>query len=122
MASLVGAVIGILLGSLFNGLVIWLVAKLRLGLEVDGFLPAYLAALVVAVLDWLVTRLLGPASLGAPPWLAVLISLVVAAVVLYTAGAWIKGFRTKGFTGALVGAAAIAVVGLLVAWLVGIFV
>ena len=35
--TIVGAIIGILIGALFSGLVIWIVGKLGLGLEVSGF-------------------------------------------------------------------------------------
>lgn len=122
MEGFVGTLIGILIGAIFSGLIIWIVGKLGLGLEVDGFGPAYLAAIVIGVLNLLLLWLFGSTALGASGWLGALVSLVVAALVLYTAGAWIKGIRVKGFVGALVGAVAIAVVGWLVTWLLGMIV
>jgi uncharacterized membrane protein YvlD (DUF360 family) len=49
--TIVGIIIGILIGGLFSGFIIWIVGKLSLGLEVDGFVPAYLAAIVIAVVS-----------------------------------------------------------------------
>ena len=40
--TIIGAIIGILVGALFSGLIIWIVGKLGLGLEVSGFGPAYI--------------------------------------------------------------------------------
>ena len=52
--TIVGAIIGILIGALFSGLIIWIVGKLGLGLEVSGFGPAFVAAIVIAGVSWLV--------------------------------------------------------------------
>ena len=57
--SILGVVIGILIGALFSGLVIWIVGKLGLGLEVDGFGAAYIAAIIIAVVSWLIYWLMG---------------------------------------------------------------
>lgn len=122
MGDFVSMAIGVLIGALFSGLIIWIIGKLGLGLEVDGFGPAYLAAVVIGVLNLLILWIFGSTALGASGWLGILVSLVVAALVLYTAGAWIKGIRVKGFVGALVGAVAIAVVAWLVTWLVALVV
>ena len=50
--TIVGVIIGILIGALFSGFIIWIVGRLGWGLEVDGFVPAYLAAIVIAVVSW----------------------------------------------------------------------
>ena len=115
--SIVGMIIGVLIGALFSGFIIWIVGKLRLGLEVDGFGPAYIAAIVIAVLNGLVVWLLNVLHITiGGGWLGALINLVIAAVVLMFAGNWVKGLRLKGFVGALVAAVAIAVVAFLVVW------
>ena len=57
--SIVGTIIGILIGSLFSGLIIWIIGKLGWGIEVSGFGPAYLAAIVIAVLSALATWFYG---------------------------------------------------------------
>jgi putative membrane protein len=120
---IIGLIIGILIGALFTGLIIWIVGKLGLGLEVSGFGPAYLAAIVIAILNGVVAWLLGVLNItigsGIP---GAIIHLIIAAVVLLAAGNWVKGLRVKGFTGALVAAVAIAAVGWLIAWGVSLLV
>jgi putative membrane protein len=102
-------------------LIIWIVGKLGLGLEVSGFGPAYIAAIVIAILNGLVAWLLGVLgiTIGAG-FLGAVIHLVIAAVVLMAAGNFVKGLVVKGFTGAVVAALAIAAVGWLIAWGVGL--
>jgi len=115
--TVVGVIVGILIGSLFTGLVIWVVGKLGLGLEVKGFGPAYVAAIVIAILNALVAWLLG--ALGVTiggGFLGAVIHLVIAAIVLMAAGNFVKGLVVKGFTGAVIASLAIAAVGWLVTW------
>jgi len=115
--TIIGAIIGILLGALFSGFVIWLVAKLNLGLEVDGFGPAYIGAIIIAGVSWLLLWLLSTLGITiGGGFLGAIVHLIVAAVVLMISGNIVKGLRVKGFSGALVGAVALAVVG----WLVGL--
>ena len=119
--TLIGMVIGILLGALISGFVIWIVGKLGLGLEVDGFLPAYIAAIVIAVVSWVIYWLLGVLGITITGgWLGALIHLVVAAVILLISDRFVKGMRVNGFVGALVGAIALAVVAWLVALVLGL--
>ena len=118
--TLIGMIIGILLGALISGFVIWIVGKLGLGLEVDGFLPAYIAAIVIAVVSWVIYWLLGVLGITITGgWLGALIHLVVAAVILLISDRFVKGMRVNGFVGALVGAVALAVVAWLVALVLG---
>ena len=118
--TLIGMIIGILLGALISGFVIWIVGKLGLGLEVDGFLPAYIAAIVIAVVSWVIYWLLGVLGITITGgWLGALIHLVVAAVILLISDRFVKGMRVNGFVGALVGAIALAVVAWLVALVLG---
>ena len=120
--TLIGVVIGILLGALISGFVIWIVGKLGLGLEVDGFLPAYIAAIVIAVVSWVIYWLLGVLGITITGgWLGALIHLVVAAVILLISDRFVKGMRVNGFVGALVGAVALAVVAWLVTLVLGMF-
>ena len=115
--TIVGLIIGILIGALFTGLIIWVVGKLGLGLEVTGFGPAYIAAIVIAILNGLVAWLLGVMgiTIGAG-FVDAILHLIIAAVVLIAAGNFVKGLVVKGFTGALVAAVAIAAVGWLIGW------
>ena len=62
--SILGLLVGVLVGALLSGLIIWVVGKLNLGLEVDGFGPAYIAAIVIAVLNMIITWLLNAMNLA----------------------------------------------------------
>lgn len=115
--SIFGMIVGLLVGALFSGLIIWLVGKLNLGLEVDGFGPAYIAAIVIAAINFVITWLLNAMNLsiaGGP--IGAVIHLLIAAGVLMVSSNLVSGIRTKGFVGALIAAVAIAVVG----WIVGL--
>jgi putative membrane protein len=115
--NIVGLIIGLLIGALFSGLIIWIVGKLGLGLEVSGFGPAYIAAIVIGVLNLLVVWLLNTLSVTiGTGFLGALVNLVIAAVVLLLAGRFVKGLVVKGFLGAIVAAIAISAVGWLIAW------
>ena len=121
--SVIGSIIGVLIGALFSGLIIWVVGKLGLGIEVDGFKPAYLAAIVIAVLNAIALWFWG--VIGYTPeggWLGALTSAIIAAGFLVAASSWVKGLRVKGFFGALIASLAIAAVGWLLAWGVSILV
>ena len=121
--SILGLIIGILVGALFAGFIIWIVGKLGLGLEVSGFGPAFIAAIVIAVLNALVTWLLGVLGLTiGSGFVGAIINLVIAAVVLMVAGNFVKGLVVKGFTGAVIAALAIAAVGWLITWGVSLLV
>ncbi len=120
MGALLAIIIGVLLAALFGGLVIWIVGRLGLGLEVDGFGPAYIAAIVIALLNGVIAWLLSSMGISFG-WLTGIANLIISAIVLMTAGSWIKGFRVKGFVGAIVGAVAISIVGSLVAWVLSLF-
>jgi putative membrane protein len=118
--SILGALVGILIAAAIGGLIIWIVGKLGLGLEVDGFVPAFIAAIIIAIvaglINWLLSALgitIGGGFLGA------LVHLVIAAVVLMIAGNIVPGLRVKGFAGALIAAIAIGVVGWLISLVVG---
>lgn len=120
---IIGLIIGILIGALITGLIIWIVGKLGLGLEVSGFGPAYVAAIVIAILNGLVAWLLNTLGVTiASGLIGAILHLVIAAIVLMVAGNWVKGLTVKGFTGALVAALAIAAVGWLITWGVGLLV
>ena len=60
-------------------------------------------------------------TLGAD-MLAAIVHLIIAAIVLMIAGNFVSGLEVKGFTGALIGAIAIAAVAWLIAWGVGLLV
>ena len=108
----------IVLGGLFSGLVIWIVSKLGLGLEVDGFINAFGAAIIIAMVGGLMNWLLGVLGLSVGVgWLGAIFYLIIAAIVLLITDRLLEGFRVAGFVGALIAAVAIGIVHFLLGWL-----
>ena len=106
MEVLVGAVIGILIGAVISGFVIWVVGKMNIGLTVEGFGSAMIAGLLIGLGNTIV-RMVIPETGGL---IGAVISLVIAAVVILGAGKVLSGLTVKGFGGALAAAVAIAVI------------
>ena len=118
---MVGTLLGILLALVLAAVVIVIVSKLNLGLTVDGFGPAIIAAAVIAIVGGLIYWLLGVLGITiGGGWLGAIINLIIAAVVLLTAGRMLKGLKVNGFVGALVAAIAIGVVTWLINWFLGL--
>ena len=118
--SVIASIVGILIGALFSGLIIWIVGKLGLGIEVDGFRPAYLAAIIIGVLNALTVWIWGLIGFSLEGgWSGALISAIISAGFLQFAGSRIKGLRVKGFGGALIASLAMAAVTWLILWGIG---
>ena len=116
-----GLIIGIIIGTLLNALIIWIVGRLGLGMDVAGFGPAFIAALVIAVAAGLIGYLLGAVGITiGGGLLGAIIHLVIAALVLMIADKFVKGIKVHGFTGALVAAVAMALVAWLISWAVSL--
>ena len=118
---MLATLLGILLALVLAAVVIMIVSKLNLGLTVDGFGPAIIAAAVIAIVGGLIYWLLGVLGITiGGGWLGAIINLIIAAVVLLTAGRMLKGLKVNGFVGALVAAIAIGVVTWLINWFLGL--
>ena len=113
MEAIVGLIIAILIGAVISGAIIWLVGKLNVGLSVDSFGWAMLAGLFIGTLTNLFNHLLP----GMNEVITMVIHLVISAGVILLAGKLFSGVSVKGFTGALIAAVAIAVVGFVLALL-----
>lgn len=118
---MISALLSIVLSALFAALVIFIVGKLNMGLEVNGFGAAFIAAIVIAlvagVINWLLSLLgitIGGGLLGA------LISLIVAAVVLLISDKFVPGMKVNGMGGAIIAAIAIGIVTWLISGLLGL--
>ena len=123
MAVLIGAILGILIGLVISGFIIWVVSKLGLGLHVDNFLSAMVAGAVIAILSYLIRLLLEAIGIGTGVGIiGAIVSLIIAAVVLLFSDRLLRGLRVNGFSGALIAAVAIAVVAFLLNWVAGLFV
>ncbi len=122
MGEFMGLLIGIVLGAIVGGLVIWIVAKLNLGLEVDGFASAFIAAIVIAVISGVIYWLLGLMGIALDGgWMSALISLIISAVVLMFGASMLPGLSVAGFTGALIAAISMGIVYWLIDLVVGMF-
>ena len=121
--SIIGLLIGVVIGALISGFVIWVVSKLGLGLEVDGFGSAFIAAIIIAIVGGISNWLLGALGISfGGSWLAAIIQLIIAAIVLMISDRLLKGLRVAGFVGALVAAVAIGAVYWLLGWMVSLIV
>jgi len=111
---LIGAVIGIVIGAVISGALIWLVGKLNVGLTVKNFGWAMLAGVLISILSGIIKSVVPEfGSVG-----GFVIDLVISALVILASGKILKGLTVDGFKGALFAAMAIAVIGFLVALLV----
>jgi putative membrane protein len=112
-----GTILAIIIGGLISGLIIWIVGKLNLGMSVSGFVPAFIAGFVIAIVAGIINWLLAVLGISVGGgFLGSIVNLIVAAIVLMISGSIVPGMSVKGFSGALVAAIAIGVVG----WLVGL--
>jgi putative membrane protein len=120
---MLSAIVSIVLMLILAAIVIIIVSKLGLGLTVDGFGSAFIAAAVIAIVAgviwWLLVDVLNM-NVGAGFWGAI-IYLIVAAIVLMISDRFVKGMKVNGFVGAIVAAIAIAVVTWVVNWVLGLF-
>jgi putative membrane protein len=100
--------IGLITGLVSSAIVIWIVGKLGLGLSVDSFKSALIAAVVIAIVGAVVIWLLGLLGLSINISLAgAIVYLVVAAVILLISNRFLSGIQVSGFLGAIVAAIAI---------------
>jgi len=101
--------IGLILGFVSSAIVIWIVGKLGLGLSVDSFMSAIVAAIVIAIVGAVVLWLFGLLGLSINISLAgAIIYLIVAAVILLISNRFLSGVQVNGFLGAIVAAIAIS--------------
>ncbi len=114
-------ILQVLLSWLLAALVIFIVGRLGLGLTVDGFVPALIAAAVIAIVGAVVVWLLNLGFQVQGAWLIAIVNLIVAAVVLLIADRFVPGMKVAGFGGAIIAAIAIGVVAWLVNWVLSLF-
>ena len=119
---MLGTLLGIIIALALAGLVIWIVGRLNLGLTVDGFGTAFIAAAVIAVIAGVISWLLGllGITLGGG-FLGAIIAVLISAAVLLLAGRILPGLKVKGYTGAIIASIAIGVVTWLAVWFVSLF-
>ncbi len=118
---MLATLVGIVLALVAAAVVIFIVSKLNLGLTVDGFGPAIIAAAVIAIVGGVIYWLLGVLGITiGGGWLGAIINLIIAAVVLMLSDRFVKGMKVNGFVGAIIAAIAIGVVTGIINWLLGV--
>jgi putative membrane protein len=91
-------------------IVLAITAALTPGFSIAGFWPLLLGAVVLAVLDFLVTRLLG---ISATPFGRGITGFILAVVIIYITQFFVAGFSVTLF-GAILGALIYGVVDLII--------
>jgi putative membrane protein len=116
-----GILINIIIALVVTAVVLLIVDRLNLGLSVDGFGSAVIAALVIAIVGGVVLWLLGLLGISVGGGLlGAIVYLVVAAVILLISDRFLPGLSVSGFVGAIIASIAIAVVTWIIAWLLGL--
>lgn len=116
------ALLNIAVYLVVSAIVILIVGKLNLGLTVQSFGSAIMAAVVIALVAGLVVWGLGLFGITLTGgWLAAIVNLIVAALVLMIADKFLPGMGVHGFMGAIIAALAIGVVGWAVTWALSLF-
>ena len=111
MNTLWGLLIAAAIVGSLSGCVIWMVSRLGLGLEVDGFGSAFLAAIVIAIVAGLVTWLLSLAGVqDSEGLIGGIVHLVISALLLMVCSRFLPGLKVDGFVGALTASFAIGAV------------
>ena len=84
--------LGLIITILIAAVVIWIVSKLNLGLSVDGYGSAIIAAIVIAIVNAIVFWLLGLLGITVVGFLSLVVLLIIAAIaiaVVYWLLAWL---------------------------------
>lgn len=107
MELVIGLILGILIGAVISGAIIWVVSKFNIGLSVDNFGWAMLAGLFIGVVTTLITYFIPNLSgiVGA------IVHLIISAAVILLAGKAFSGVKVDGFSGALLAALVMALIG-----------
>jgi putative membrane protein len=114
-------ILSLIVAFLVAALVIWIVGKLNLGMTVDGYVPAMIAAAAIAIIAWLISFLFGWLIPNWTGWMGAIVNLIVAALVILLSGRFVPGMKVNGFVGAIVAAISIAVVAFLINWMLSLF-
>ena len=117
-AQLTNALVGIVIFGVIGAIVIWIVSKLNLGLWVHGFVAAFIAAVVIFIVEAIIRFLL--AAIGVPNLggiIGFIERLIISAVVLMLSDKLLPGLTVNGFKGAIIASLAISVI----TWVLGLF-
>ena len=118
-----GAILTFIIALVAAALVLYVVSRLNLGLSVDSFTSAIIAALVIAVIAAVINWLLGLLGINLSTMYGLLgwiINIIVAALVLMFGARFLPGLKVAGFGGAIIAAIAIGVIGWLLNWVLSL--
>jgi uncharacterized membrane protein YvlD (DUF360 family) len=105
-----GIIIGLLLATSVNSIIIWIIAKLGLGIELKNFgtaiVAAFLSALIGLGLSRITTQLFGVTG---QPYGGIILHILGSALVLWLTSKILSGMQTKGFLGAILAAVSMGV-------------
>jgi putative membrane protein len=118
--NIAALLLGTLLGAIVAAILIWIVGKLGLGMQVDGFGPALLTGLLYGVLSAVIHLLLGLVNFAPVGFWFFLTNLAISTVALLLAAQVVKGVRVGGFLGALIAVLGMAGLTWLFNWLIGL--
>jgi putative membrane protein len=123
MSTLFGLLIAVTIIGLISSIVILIVSKLHLGLEVDGFGNAFIAAFIIAIVAGLITWLLSILGVqDSQGFIGGIVHFVISVGALLISARILSGLRIAGLIGAIVASVAIGAVYWLGGLLLGLIV
>lgn len=113
--------IGFIVTVLVTTLSFLILARISIGLEVDNFRSALLAALVLGILNATLRPVLGFLTFPIT-WITFgLFSIVLNALVLWLTAAIVKGFHLQGFLNAIIVSIVLGLLNTFMFWILGWF-
>jgi len=114
-------IVGILLLLVITAVVLMIVNRFKIGVEVDGFGSAFIAAVVIAIVGggivWLL-NILGINLLGGV--VGMIAVLIVVAIVLMIADRFVSGLHVSSFGGAFISAIVVSITFLFFIFILGV--
>ena len=101
---------GLIIRILVSMVVLAIAAFFTPNFSITGLVPLFLAAVAIGVIDWGIERFTG---FDATPFGRGIVGFIVSAIIIYVAGALIRGV-TVSFFGAILAAAAIGLVNMII--------
>jgi uncharacterized membrane protein YvlD (DUF360 family) len=108
--TITGMIVGLLIATSLNSVIIWIVAKLGLGIELKNFgtaiVAAFLSSLIGLGLSKISAQLFGASG---QTFGGIALHIIGSALVLLVVSKLLSGMQTKGFLGAILAAISMGV-------------
>lgn len=108
----------LLIKWILSAVAVWIVAQIVPGIHVSGPMAALVAALVIGLVNATVGLVVKVITLPLTILTLGIFWLVINAVMLEVAAAFVRGFEVRGFGAAFIGAILLSIVSSLLHWLV----